>query len=79
MGQSYSDRIPGITCGVLGAESNANHQRIAEYVKTQCEQYRGMGFTAREEWIVEQTIEALHRLLGDIQCTPDERHAIEDA
>jgi hypothetical protein len=68
----------GRFCGVAGSEANARHQRIADYVKRRCDHYAGMGFTPREEWIVEQTIAALGELLGDIRCSTEERAAIEE-
>jgi hypothetical protein len=68
----------GRLSGVLGAEKHATHQRIAEYVKTQCEAYSGIGFGAREEWLAEKMIEALRTLLADVRCTDEERRAIEE-
>ncbi len=64
--------------GVLGAEQHAAHQRVAAYVKGLCEHYPGMCFTAREEWVVEQSLRGLHLLLADLSCTPEERRAIEE-
>lgn len=68
----------GRPCGLLGAEEHARHQRIASYLKGICTQYSGMGFTAREEWVAEQTVQALCVLLSDVDCTEDERRAIEE-
>ena len=67
----------GRLCGVLGAEDHATHQRIAEYVKTLCEQYRAMGFTPRDEWVMEQTIRGLRLLLADLQVSDPGRRAVE--
>lgn len=68
----------GRLSGALAAEKHAHHQRIASYVKAFCTRYSGQGFTAREEWVAEQTIQALHRLLADCSCADEERRAIEE-
>ncbi len=68
----------GRFCGVIDGEAHATHQRIAEYVKPLCSQYYGLGFTPREEWVMEQTMQALRTLLSDLRCTEDERRAIEE-
>jgi hypothetical protein len=68
----------GRLCGVLASEQHATHQRIASYVKGFCELYPGMGFTTREEWVVEQSIAGLRHLLADVRCTGEERRAIEE-
>ena len=67
----------GRLCKLAGGDSGARHQRIAEYVKPLIERYHGMGFAPREEWVVEQTIEGLRRLLANTRCTDEERRAIE--
>lgn len=33
---------------------------------------------AGEEWVAEKTIQGLRKLLADIQCTDEERKAIEE-
>ena len=64
-------------CDVQGATAPDTHQRVSEYVKRICEQYRGMGFTPREEWLVEQTVVALRQLLDDIRASEAGRNAVE--
>jgi hypothetical protein len=68
----------GRLCKLTGTKSGTAHQRIAEYVKPLIERYHGMGFAPREEWVVEQTIEGLRRMLADTRCTDEERRAIEE-
>ena len=68
----------GRFCGVQGAEVHATHMRIAEYVRALCERYPATGFTPHQEWIVEQTMEALQLMLADVQCSDDEHTAIAD-
>ncbi len=68
----------GRFCGAIDGVAQATHQRIAEYVKPLCNQYHGLGFTPREEWVMEQTMQALQTLLTDVRCTNEERQAIEE-
>jgi hypothetical protein len=63
-------------CGVQGGTKHTTHQRVAEYVKRRCDQYPGMPFTPREEWLIEQTIAALHQLLADTRCSEVGRMAV---
>ena len=50
--------------GVQSGVRHVTHQRIAVYVKALCTRYAGMGFTPREEWVAEQTMQGLHLLLA---------------
>ncbi len=62
----------------LGAEQQAAHMRIAEYVRAICDRYPAVGFTRHQEWVAEQTMHALQTLLTHVHCTDDERRAIEE-
>jgi hypothetical protein len=64
-------------CSISGAQNADTHMRVSEYLKAVCSPYAGMGFTARLEWVGEQTIEALRLLLADTRCSEEERHAVE--
>jgi hypothetical protein len=67
----------GRLCSVQGGERHTSHQRIAEYVKARCEQYPGIGFPPRVEWVAEQTLHGLRLLLAELTCTEEERRTIE--
>jgi hypothetical protein len=62
--------------GSVGGTEPPTHQRISEYVRESVERYRALGFSPREEWIVEQTMAALRRLLDDVDCSEPERAAV---
>ena len=68
----------GRLSGALDAEKQATHQRVSEYLKRVCAQYRAIGFGAREEWVGEKTLAALRLFLDDVDCTDQERRAIEE-
>lgn len=67
----------GRLCSITGTQHTDTHQRVAEYLKVVCAPYPGMGFTARVEWVGEQTLAALRLLLADTRCTEEERRAVE--
>lgn len=67
----------GRLCSIEGTRQLSTHRRGSDYLKHVCARYPGMGFTARIEWIGEQTVEALRLLLADTNCTEEERRAVE--
>lgn len=67
----------GRLCGLRGAEANAAHQRVAEYVKTICMQYHGMGFAAREDGLLNGRFRRSSSL-ADVRCTEEKRRAVEE-
>lgn len=67
----------GRLCSIQGSAQLDTHRRVSEYVKAVCSRYPGMGFTSRIEWIGEQSVDALRLLLADIDCTMEERRAVE--
>lgn len=52
--------------------------RISEYVRKICDRYPATGFTPSQEWVVEQTLQALRTMLTHVRCTDEERQAVDD-
>jgi hypothetical protein len=67
----------GRLCSIQGSAEEQTHWRLAEYLKVVCGRYPGMEFSARVEWLGEQTVDALRLLLADTRCTEAERRAVE--